>query len=173
MILNEMRKFGTQSLVIRGQLHKDLQKVLDLALEMSDVDFSLVDGIRPKERQWEYFMRGRVKGLADGVQSFEVGPNKENWTLVDPSRKATGIDGYKVKGKHNYEPSKAVDIQVYVPGKPSLAYEAHHIAYVAGVIMTVAKTLGISITWGGNWDGDGELIFDQNLVDQPHFELDD
>jgi peptidoglycan L-alanyl-D-glutamate endopeptidase CwlK len=43
--------------------------------------------------------------------------------------------------------------------------------YLAGVIQCAAAELGYDLRWGGNWDGDGEIIKDQKFNDLPHFEI--
>lgn len=128
--------------------HDDLQKIIALALVCSDVDFAVVEGHRPVEKQQEYFAKGLSK-----------------------------VDGIHIKGKHNFNPSHAFDVIVYVKGKKSLAYDKAHLSFLAGVITTVAKILweqgevGHLIRWGGNWDKDGEIIADQSFIDLPHFEM--
>ena len=85
------------------------------------------------------------------------------------------IDGVNKKGKHNYCPSRAVDIYAYYDGKAQ--YDITHMSYLAGVIIGVAKILyddgeiDHEIRWGGNWDSDGKILIDQSFDDTPHFEL--
>ncbi len=79
------------------------------------------------------------------------------------------VDGVKSKGKHNHLPSQAVDIFAYVDG--SISYEIADLSYIAGIIDAVANQLGYKIRWGGNWDGDGIIMRDQNFNDLPHFEI--
>jgi peptidoglycan LD-endopeptidase CwlK len=69
-------------------------------------------------------------------------------------------------GKHNTLPSKAVDIAPY----PIKWEDTHRFAFVAGIIMELARVRGIKLRWGGDWDGDTETI-DQSLADFGHFEL--
>ena len=71
-------------------------------------------------------------------------------------------------GKHNTVPSKAVDAVPYVAG--SLSWNKLHCCVLAGIILTVAKTLSVKIRWGGNWDMDQEPITDQYFQDLVHFE---
>ena len=42
--------------------------------------------------------------------------------------------------------------------------------YFAGIVMAVAREMGIHIRWGGDWDGDDDLD-DQTFMDLVHFEL--
>ena len=68
--------------------------------------------------------------------------------------------------KHNKMPSLAVDVVPYPIAWDDLDRFYHFVGFVTGV----AKTLGINIRSGLDWDGD--LNFkDQNFLDAPHFEL--
>jgi len=140
--------FGTRS---RGNLdtcHPDLIKIAEHTLRCSQVDFSITEGHRSIERQKMLFDKGRSK-----------------------------IDGIKRKGKHNYDPSLALDFAAYVPGKPKLVYDKNHLMYIVGVFTACAEMLfmeGIishKLRSGANWDKDGELLYDQSFWDMPHVEL--
>lgn len=72
-------------------------------------------------------------------------------------------------GKHNSYPSMAVDVAPYINGK--LSYDQRHCCYMAGLIMGIARSLGVNLRWGGNWDMDGEPVTDQDFQDLVHFEL--
>lgn len=71
-------------------------------------------------------------------------------------------------GKHNSDPSEAVDAVPYINGKSS--YNKLHCCVLAGIILTCAARRGIRLRWGGNWDMDGEPITDQDFQDLVHFE---
>lgn len=126
--------------------HPHLQLVARKAIEVSDVDFGISEGHRSIEKQKEYFDKGLSK-----------------------------IDGITRKGKHNYEPSLALDIYAFVNGKAS--YDPEHLTYLAGIFTAVANILyargeiSHKIRWGGNWDMDGEILLDQSFDDRPHIEL--
>ena len=78
-----------------------------------------------------------------------------------PGNIVTYIDGKKKKGKHNYNPSKAVDIVVYDENNKVTWDEKYYIK-IGESIKDIANDLGINIIWGGDW-----LTF----KDYPHFEL--
>jgi hypothetical protein len=81
----------------------------------------------------------------------------------------TDKDGLNDLSKHNYKPALAVDMYGWVDGK--MNYSIPVMCYLAGIIESVAAELGYRVRWGGNWDGDGIIITDQNFDDLPHFEL--
>ena len=159
-------KWGNKSSKILTELERDLVMILDWGLKYSPVDFGLNEGNRPPEKQFEYYKVGRKK-------------INEVWGKIDPRGKGTitNCDGFKIKSKHNYSPSEAVDIYIHVLGKPSLTYDVAHLSLVAGVLIASAAFLfeqgkiQHKLRWGGNWDKDGEILFDQEFDDLPHVEL--
>ena len=144
-------EFGKSSREKLKTMHLDLQKIFGLAIRMTKVDFGISEGHRPPKRQLQLFEKGLTK-----------------------------IDGISKKGKHNYIPSLAGDIYIYHPDpktRKDLIYDRQHLCYVAGVIDAAAEILlekgeiSHRIRWGGNWDSDGVLDYDQEFDDLPHFEL--
>jgi len=74
-------------------------------------------------------------------------------------------------GKHNKQPSEAIDAAPWFSEKPHIRWEDKEKFYhFAGYVQAVADQLNINIRWGGNWDSDDEL-HDQTFFDLPHFEL--
>lgn len=140
--------WGQRSSDVLSTLHPDLAKVMNLAIKHSTIDFGLVEGYRSVERQNILFKAGKSR-----------------------------IDGIRKKGKHNYNPSLAVDIIISAKEIPSLGYDWNHLSYVAGVVQTCASILYEAgeithkVRWGGNWDMDGIILIDQEFDDGPHFEL--
>lgn len=135
-------KYGKRSLEKLNTCHKDLIDVFKLALDMGLIDISIIEGVRSKEDQNEY---------------YNIGKSKVRW----PNGKHNvSKDGQK---------SMAVDAAPFVNGKASLKKE--HCIYLAGIVMACAKVLEVNIRWGGNWDCDAEPITDQDFQDLVHFEI--
>ena len=146
-----MNKFGTRSAANLATAHEDLQKVMNLALSRSRIDFGVSEGHRSVERQNQLFQEGKSK-----------------------------IDGVNKKGKHNFNPSLAVDIYAYHPDpatRRKIIWDLGTLCYIAGIVVSTGQDLHergeIShvIRWGGNWDRDGVILHDQSFDDLPHFEL--
>lgn len=141
-------QFGNRSKTKLASCHPDLQLIAEESLKVSQVDFGVSEGHRSVEKQLEYFNTGKSK-----------------------------IDGIKIKGKHNYQPSMAFDYYAYVSGKPKLAFNSSYLVYLGGVITATAKRLlnegriSHKVRWGANWDSDGEILTDQSFDDTPHIEL--
>jgi len=155
--------FGQRSTEVLQTLASDLQMFLIWGLRYSRVDFGLNEGYRSPEKQFEYYKKGR-KQKPDGT-----------WVKIGDT--VTNVDGYAIKGNHNFNPSRAVDIYIYVPGHPNLAYNLPHLSYVAGIITAASEFLfeqgkvQHKARWGANWDGDREILYDQSFDDAPHIEI--
>lgn len=148
------RTWNTRSQKVLGELHSSLLAVVQEAKKYSDVDFQLVDGARTVAEQRDLFKKGSSKVNPDAYNPKELAKAaKHVVNEVEPL-------------------ARAVDIVVSVPGKGSLGYDRSHLCYIAGVVMSQAKCMGIKMRWGGNWDRDGEIITDQTFQDLVHFELD-
>ena len=78
-------------------------------------------------------------------------------------------------GKHNTNPSKAVDALPYPidwgeHGNSTQRRKAiNRFYYFGGYVMGVAAVMGIKLRYGGDWDGDFDL-HDQTFDDLVHFE---
>ena len=71
-------------------------------------------------------------------------------------------------GKHNHQPSRAVDVYPY----PVDVNDRDRFHFFAGYVRSVADQLGIKIRWGGNWRNDFNKGFKRNKFDDlVHFEL--
>lgn len=100
------------------------------------IDFTVIEGYRTRERQKELFNKGFSR-----------------------------IDGISKKGKHNYFPSRAVDIIPYKKGHNPFdgSKESEDMFYeLAEQFKKVAKELNIVIVWGGDWE---------SFKDLPHFQI--
>jgi peptidoglycan L-alanyl-D-glutamate endopeptidase CwlK len=155
-----MFEFGRKSKVEIKTCHSDLQKIFNLAITRSKVDFGVSEGSRSIRVQKEYYAIGRTVELH--------------------RRTITNVDGVTTLSKHNKLPSDAGDIFIWHPIssiRENIMYNQLHMSYVAGIIDSCAKELFDAgeithlIRWGGNWDGDGIIALDQNFNDLPHFEL--
>jgi len=139
-------KFGKTSKERLATCHEDIRLIANVAIQRSQIDFGIAEGHRTVERQYDLYKAGLSK-----------------------------IDGVNKRGKHNYKPSLAFDIYAWVNGRSS--YDQRYIIFIAGVILAVAKELKeqgriqTELRWGGNWDGDGQIINDQSFNDLVHFEI--
>ena len=147
--------FGRTSRNRRNTCHSDLQLILNRAIKY--VDFSIAQGMRTVEKQFEYYKRGRVQ------------LHGKSWAIYDKSKVITNIDGTRKKGKHNYNPSLAVDIVPYYKGKADWN-DLERFKNLVYFIKGIAFELGFELRLGCDWDNDFENR-DHTLIDVPHMEL--
>lgn len=145
-------KYSTTSKKRLKTCHKDLQTILNYAINVTSMDMGIACGHRSINEQKRLYDQGRKT----------------------PGKIVTYVDGINVKSKHNYLPSLAVDVFAWV-GKVS--WEKEDMIFLAGVIMTSANYLynqgkiEHKLRWGGNFDMDEIIVKDQKFIDLPHYEL--
>lgn len=149
-----MPRFGKKSKAVVKTCSRNLQRIVHVAIQL--MDFSALVGHRTPKKQFELFKKGRK--LLDG-----------EWVIEDRKKLVTKIDGFKKKGKHNYEPSQAIDIAPHPIDWSDKPKAIARFYLLAGVILTLAWLMGVKLRWGGDWDGDWDLS-DQNFDDLGHFE---
>lgn len=148
-------KFGTRSRKNLKNVHPNLVLIAEKALEMSPIDFGVSCGHRTLKAQKKMYQQGRSN---DGA-------------II------TNCDGVKRKSKHNEFPSLAIDIFAHIPDDKSKAFDMKTLCVIAGCFYSAAEMLKDAgqidheLVWGGNWDGDDQIAYDQRLVDMPHFEI--
>lgn len=91
------------------------------------------------------------RGEDEQEDAFRAGKSKVHWP----------------DSKHNSTPSQAVDIAPF----PVNWNDTNTFARLAGYIQRIAEEQGVSIRWGGDWDGNWRS--DDKFVDMPHIELRD
>jgi hypothetical protein len=69
-------------------------------------------------------------------------------------------------GRHNFMPSRAVDVIFY----PVDWDDRERQTLFAGFVLGVATGMGHNIRWGGDWDQDWEVM-DNKFDDLVHFEI--
>lgn len=151
-----MPVFGNTS---HGRLvtcHRDIQTVMIEAIKY--FDFMVIEGHRPIETQHKYFTKGRE--LHPGADPKEFA----SWVIADKSKVITHLDGYTKKGRHNYDPSKAIDIAPYpVEWGNEVAFNA-----LSALILSIsndfmeAKRITHPLKWGGHW---------KTFKDLPHYQI--
>lgn len=136
-------QFGARSQKNLSSCHELLQRVACRAIGYGVIDFSVIEGHRAIDRQQQLFAEGKSK-----------------------------IDGVTKRGKHNEQPSEAVDLLPYpheINGVNVWA-DRQRFCVLAGLMYAAAAENGVAIRWGGDWDCDGNNA-DSNFNDLPHFEI--
>ena len=118
-----MNFLGKRSRSKLAHVHPDLIVVVCRAIEITEVDFSVLEGIRTKKRQKELMKAGA------------------SWTMKSRHIPSTS--------KANPTLGHAVDLGAYVNGAIrwdwSLYYE------IADAMRTASEELRIPVKWGGDW----------------------
>ena len=117
-----------------------LQKVLKAVIDV--YDFTVLDGYRSEEMQNKAYKSGKSRVKY---------PNS----------------------KHNTFPSKAIDIAPW-PIPPNWGNDSWKdmvkFYEMAAIVLYEAAKQGVSVRWGGDWDGDGDYK-DNKFDDLVHFEI--
>lgn len=133
--------FGQRSLDRLKGVNPRLVSVVHRALELSTVDFTVIEGVRSRARQAQLYAQGRT--TAGKIVT---------WTL-----KSKHIDGL------------AVDLAPFADGKIDWTDLAKFDA-IGAAMKKAAAELGVTIRWGADWDRDGKLR-EKGESDSPHFEI--
>jgi peptidoglycan LD-endopeptidase CwlK len=142
----------TSEAYLRG-VDPRMQAVVRRAIQISEVDFKVICGVRTLAEQKALYAQGRTK------------PGKiVTWTLnsrhlPDPK---TGL-------------GRAVDLlpapyDWVLKDDPSTPEVDDSFKKVADAMLAAARELGVQIRWGANWNGN-DKIREKGETDNPHFEL--
>lgn len=147
-----MFTFSQMSLERLAGVHPALVAVIHRALELTAVDFKVVEGVRGKEQAYINFGKGRTPAqcrAANCPPAYSLpGVPKVTW-LTKPleSKHLIQADGY----------GHAVDL---LP-MPYDWKDLSHFDTLAKVVLGAASERGVKVVWGGTWKS----------PDRPHFEL--
>lgn len=129
-----------------------LAKVVNRAIELTLVDFTVTQGNRTKDEQARLYGKGRTGAqmTAKGLPAAYARPGERQvtWTM-----------------NSNHIGGRAVDLAPYANGRIEWD-EDGKLGYwpkIAAAMKQAAKELGVTIKWGGEWQG--------SQLDRPHFEI--
>ena len=106
-------------------VHPKLVSVVRRALELTDQDFTVVEGLRSLETQKAYV----AKGVSKTMKSYHLQQK----------------DGY----------GHAVDLYPYYNGSVQVEAPFSRYKMISDATMAAAKELGVVVTWGADWNRDG------------------
>ena len=125
-------------------VHPDLIRVVHRAIEISTVDFKVIEGVRTPKRQAELYAQGRTKP-----------GNKVTWTL---------------KSNHFINPKTGKGHAVDLLVAPYDWAHGPQWQKMADAMLAASEELAVPIRWGKDWDRDG-IVGEKGETDSPHFEL--
>lgn len=156
-------RLGAQSQKRLEGVHPDLVAVVRRAIELTEQDFMVLEGVRTKEKMWANWGKGRSVDdcIAHGVPAQYADPDagKVTW-LKNPlnSKHAIQADGF----------GHAVDLVPYPVdwNTPSKFDE------IAKAMFAASQELGFyqRVTWGADWDQDGNPR-ERGEADSPHWQI--
>lgn len=153
---------GRRSKQRLADCHPDMAAVVERAIQITRVDFAVLETLRTEKKQRHLLRQGKSKTK-----------NSRHLGKVPKNTPELG------------EIAHAVDLVAWVDGKPNWEWE--HYFIIANAMKQAAEELGIGIKWGGCWDY--LIVYDsaeqayQNYIDRkravgqksfpdgPHFEL--
>ena len=140
-------KLGTKSKEKLKDVHPKLAKIVARAIELSEVDFTVVQGNRTQAQQDALYAQGRTK----------PGP------IVTKTRNSNHIGGRAV------DIMPWIDGKLFMPDRPTKE-DAKLWFRINQAMQLAACEDGIKLRWGGDFNQDGNLTND-SFVDLPHWEL--
>ena len=121
--------------------------------------------------------RNELGGVHEDLQElFNEAIKYVDLTILEGKRSLERQTQLKAEGKTKTLKGKhleglAVDVAPY----PIKWEKRENFIYMGGFIMGLAKSMGIPLRWGGDWNGlvNGQIeLYDNNFDDLVHFELD-
>ena len=140
----QYHRYGRASRAKLNTCHPLLAQVAERALELSPYDITIVWGGRTQAEQNALFESGA---------SYARFPDSKHNVLGDDGEMR----------------SEAIDFAPWVASRVPWN-DTHVFAVVAGAFFAAAAEIGVSLRWGGDWDGDGSTE-DQTLLDWGHIEM--
>lgn len=142
-------RLSTRSLNTLATVDERMQRVVKRAIELTTVDFMVIQGRRTWDEQAKLYGKGRTvaqmvaKGLP--MNYADPGVPKVTWTM-----------------NSNHLSGRAVDLVAWVDGKISWDTTKGYYQVIAHAMKAAARIEGVNIIWGGDW---------VTTKDYPHFEI--
>lgn len=133
-----------------ANVNAGLVKVVKRAIEISEVDFMVVQGVRTKEQAWENWGKGRTVDQlkAKGVPTKYAKPKESKVTWLADPLNSKHIGGFAV----DLAPTPYALFKDDVP---------RHIK-ISEAMKKAAKELDVKIEYGGDW---------KTSKDYPHYQI--
>lgn len=130
--------------------------------KLKDADEDLQKAFRLIRLYYRSIRPGHTLVITRTFRSFEDQQKLYQKGRTTKGKKVTNIDGIKKLGKHNYYPSKAIDVAVRNESIKGITWNLYYYRPLVGLAKKVSKEIGVKITSGGSW---------KKLKDYPHLEI--
>ncbi|ESQ89981.1 peptidase M15 [Asticcacaulis sp. AC460] len=154
-----MFKLSARSQANLQNVHPKMIRVINRALEISDVDFMAIEGVRTLHRQHQLYGQGRTPAE---LRKVGVKP--------DLSRPELPVVTWTLRSKHFVDPRTGYGHAVDLLPAPYDWKDPRPFNQLADAMFAASIELGIPIRWGADWDRDGKPR-ERGETDSPHFEL--
>ena len=133
-----------------------LVAVVKRAIELSPIDFMVLEGVRTREQCMINYGKGRTAAQcqAKGVPAKYANPSAAKVTWLNNPFTSKHVNG------------KAVDLVPY----PVDWQDLKKFDQIAKAMLQAAKELGVPVRWGADWNGNGKPR-ERGESDSPHFEI--
>jgi peptidoglycan L-alanyl-D-glutamate endopeptidase CwlK len=138
-----MNKLNKRSETNLAGVHPKFASVVSRAAEICDIEFTVIEGVRTKERQAQLYAQGRT--TAGQIVT---------WTLNS---------NHFINAKTGY--GHAVDILPATGWNDLKGFDK-----VAAAMFQAASELRVKIRWGKDWNMNGK-VGEKGESDSPHFEM--
>ena len=140
-------KLSERSLKSLEGVNPSLVKVVERAIELTEQDFLVLEGVRSKEQCYINYGKGRTVAQcsAKGVPTKYAQPNLSKVTWLNNPLASKHVTG------------NAVDLVPYPINWNTIS----KFTTISKAMKQAAKELGVDLEWGGDW----------TKKDYPHFEL--
>lgn len=140
-------KLSERSLKSLEGVNPNLVKVVERAIELTEQDFLVLEGVRSKEQCYINYGKGRTAAQcsAKGVPIKYAQPNLSKVTWLNNPLASKHVTG------------NAVDLVPYPINWNTIS----KFTTISKAMKQAAKELGVDLEWGGDW----------TKKDYPHFEL--
>ena len=138
-----------------------LTKVVKRAIQLTAVDFKVIEGVRSDDQAYRIWGRGRTAAECRGVGA----PT----SYARPAEGKVTWVRHPLGTRHRLQPNgygAAVDL---LPA-PYDWKATEPFDLVSKAMKAAARELGVVVRWGADWDADGRPR-ERGEVDSPHFEL--
>lgn len=152
-----MPSWGSASLKQLATCDERLQRLFNRVIQKRDC--TILEGKRSEAQQ----VINVAKGVSKTMNSKHVYP-------ADRPSLAADVAPYPLKWPKR--PNLDLPPEQLAPALLVWAKDMARYYYFAGYVIGVGEEMGITLRYGGDWDGDND-IHEQHFDDLPHFEIDE
>lgn len=139
-----MYKLSKKSISNLDGVHPSLVDLVKIVMNWQVMDFSVAEGIRTEDRQKELVESGKSKTM-----------NSKHLRQTSGYGHAVDLYPYPI----DMEKVNKGDVR-----------EISRFSLLAGLMIAAGKSRGVKVTWGGDWDRDGQTL-DHTFFDAPHIQI--